>query len=78
MRTLLVTIVVLLLIVAVGMTITACVADARRRGKSPLLVTILVIFSFPWGLIIWLLFRPRPLDHIGAQRPFRLDNHRLQ
>jgi hypothetical protein len=78
MRTLLVTIVILLLIVALGITIRACVADARRRGKSPLLVTIAVIFFFPWGPIAWLLFRPEPLDRIGSRRAFRLDDHRLQ
>ena len=71
-------IVLFLLIIAVGITISACVSDARRRGKSPLLVTIAVILFFPWGPIAWLLFRPRPLDDPGEQRPFRLDDHRVQ
>jgi hypothetical protein len=34
------------------------VRDARRRGKSPLLVLIAVVCFFPFGLIAWLLFRP--------------------
>lgn len=34
------------------------VRDARRRGKSPLLVLIAVLCFFPFGLIAWLLFRP--------------------
>ncbi len=36
------------------------VRDARRRGKSPLLVCIAVLLFFPWGLFAWLLFRPAP------------------
>ncbi len=69
-------ILLLVLIAVVAITISACVADARRRGKSPLLVTLAVILFFPWGLIAWLLFRPRPLER--PQRPFRLDDHRVQ
>lgn len=38
-------------------TIRACAADARRRGKSPLLVTLLILISFPLGFIMWLLVR---------------------
>ena len=57
-------------------TLRVCVADARYRGKSPWLVTLLVFVSFPLGLIVWLLFRPEPLDRGGNQ--FRLDDHRLQ
>lgn len=38
-----------------------CWKDANRRGKSPLLVCLLVLFSFPVGLIVWLLFRPEPV-----------------
>jgi hypothetical protein len=53
-----------------------CAADARRRGKSPRLVTLLVFISFPLGLIVWLLFRPEPLN--GAYKGFRLKDHRLQ
>jgi cytochrome bd-type quinol oxidase subunit 2 len=34
-------------------------SDARRRGKSALFVCIAVTFFFPFGLIAWLLFRPR-------------------
>ena len=33
--------------------------DAMNRRKSPLLVVIAVVFFFPFGLIAWLLFRPR-------------------
>jgi hypothetical protein len=28
-----------------------CVADAKYRGRSPLLLTLLAVFCFPWGLI---------------------------
>jgi hypothetical protein len=58
-------------------TVKLCVADARRRGKSPLLVTLAVVLFFPLGLIMWLLFRPDPLDG-GTSRQFHLENHRVQ
>ena len=62
----------------IALTIQACVTDARRRGKSPLLVTLTILFFFPLGLIVWLLFRPEPLDGSGHGRPFRLNDHRVQ
>jgi hypothetical protein len=34
------------------------VGDARRRGKSALLVLIAVVLFFPLGLVVWLLVRP--------------------
>jgi hypothetical protein len=64
----------MLLIVA----IRACAADARRRGKSPLLVTLMAIFFLPLGPIAWLLFRPERLDGIGALRGFRLETYRMR
>jgi hypothetical protein len=60
------------------LTIKACISDARRRGKSPLLVTLAVVVFFPLGLIAWLLFRPEPLDGSGHDRRFRLDDYRAQ
>jgi hypothetical protein len=57
-------------------TLWVCAGDARRRGKSPLLVTLLIFISFPLGLILWLLFRPEPPN--GAGRGFRLEDHRVQ
>lgn len=36
------------------------VADAKLRGKSPLLVSLAVVLFFPWGLLAWLVFRPDP------------------
>ena len=58
-----------------GWTLRVCAADARRRGKSPLLVAILIFLSFPLGLIVWLLLRPEPLD---SEKQFRLEDHRVQ
>ena len=64
-----------LLLATLIYSIWACVRDARRRGKSPLLVAALVILFFPLGLIVWLLVRP-PIAEMP--KPFRLDDHRLQ
>jgi len=72
------TCVALLVLIVLWITIKACVEDARRRGKSPLLVTIAAILFFPWGTIAWLLFRPDPLNPNGEQRQFRLEDYRVQ
>jgi len=56
-------------------TLRVCAADARRRGKSPLLVTLLVFVSFQLGLILWLLFRPEPLN--SGVKGFRLEDQRV-
>jgi hypothetical protein len=50
--------------------------DARRRGKSPWLVSIACIFFFPWGLVAWLLFRPGPIR--DGRGKFELENYRAQ
>ena len=49
-----------------------CVADAKLRGKSPLLVSLAALLFFPWGLIAWLVFRPEP------RKLFRLEDHQVQ
>lgn len=59
-----------------GWILRICALDAIRRGKSPFLVTLLVLVSFPLGLLLWLLFRPEPLS--GGGTSFRLKDHRVQ
>jgi len=54
------------------------IADARLRGKSPLLVWFAIVFFFPWGLLAWLLFRPEPVGPANPRRPFRLEDYRVQ
>jgi hypothetical protein len=41
--------------------------DARRRGKPPALVVLLCLLSFPLGLVLWLIVRPKRLPSAGAQ-----------
>lgn len=53
------------------------VKDAKLRGKSPLLVSLGVIFFFPWGLLAWLVFRPE-INPTRRDRPFRLEDFRVQ
>jgi len=43
-------------------TIRVCAVDARYRGKSPRLDTLLVLCSFPLILILWLLLHPDPTN----------------
>lgn len=60
-----------------GFAIKLCADDARRRGKSPLLVSLACILFFPWGLVAWLVFRPKPMDPDSRGR-FNLDQYRVQ
>ncbi len=69
--------VLLFVFIAFVFTMGAVPADARRRGKSPVMVTLAVLVFFPVGLIAWILFRPDRLDGDGPP-PFRLEDHRLQ
>lgn len=41
-------------------TIVGAAADAQKRGKSPLLVSLLVALlpSWPLGVVVWYVFRP--------------------
>lgn len=48
-------------LVLIAMMIRVIANDARRRGKSPVLVVLLCLLSFPLGLIAWLIFRPQPV-----------------
>jgi hypothetical protein len=57
-------------------TVQICAADARRRGKSPVWVTLLIFIAFPLGLLLWLVFRPEPIE--GSDKSFRLENYRVQ
>lgn len=59
------------LVIFLAVVIGWCIVDARRRGKSAILVTLAVVLFFPFGLIAWLLFRPRRLDASGANWPAR-------
>lgn len=36
--------------------------DARSRGRSGFLVAMLVLVTFPAGVVLWLAFRPGPVD----------------
>jgi hypothetical protein len=47
----------LLIAILLGSVIWA-MNDADKRGKPAWLVGILVLFTWPIGLIIWLIFRP--------------------
>lgn len=51
----------LIVLVAFIVAIVYCWNDAKRRGKPPLLVSLLVFCSFPLGLLAWLIFRPEPV-----------------
>jgi len=65
-----------ILLIGFALLVRMTASDARNRGKSPLLVVLLVLISFPLGLIIWLLFRPEPIERDGP--PFRLKDHSMQ
>jgi hypothetical protein len=49
----------LCVLAALAASVVMCAADAKRRGKSPLVVSLMVILFFPVGLLAWLVFRPK-------------------
>jgi uncharacterized membrane protein YhaH (DUF805 family) len=49
----------LCILAALVASVAMCAADAKRRGKSPWLVSLMVIVFFPVGLLMWLIFRPK-------------------
>lgn len=56
------------------LTVVWAYHDARKRGKPPLLVALLVLLgAWPLGLLLWLIFRPD-----GGRPPFNLDDYRVQ
>jgi hypothetical protein len=48
-------------LVVIAMMIRVIANDARRRGKSPVLVVLLCLLSFPLGWVVWLIIRPELL-----------------
>jgi hypothetical protein len=49
--------------------------DARRRGKPPVLVAMLVLLcAWPLSVLVWLALRP----DVASRRPFNLDDYRVQ
>jgi len=48
--------------------------DAIERGKSPVLVCLLVLLSFPFGVVAWLVFRPETTA--PRRRRFNLEDYR--
>ena len=59
-------------------TVYVCAKDAIRRGKSPWLVSLLVIVFFPIGLLVWLVIRPNIVMPAARQKKFSLDDFRAQ
>jgi hypothetical protein len=53
---------ILCIVAALIATVRMCAKDAIRRGKSPWLVTLMVIGFFPFGLLVWLVFRPKIVE----------------
>ena len=75
------TFVILLVICILGAFIAVvrmCAKDAIRRGKSPWLLTLLVIGFFPAGLLARLLFRPNIVTRRGRRGKFKLNDFHLQ
>ena len=43
--------------------------DAASRDRSGCLIAILVLLTWPWGLLIWLLARPEKPERIRPASP---------
>ena len=66
------------ILVVLFITIRVCVKDAICRGKTPWLVTLMIIVFFPFGLLVWLIFRPKIVTPTGRQGKLDLDDFRAQ
>ena len=69
---------ILCILAAFIATVRMCAKDANRRGKSPWLVTLMVILFFPFGLLVWLVFRPKVIKPDANQGKFKLDDFHVQ
>jgi len=69
---------VLCILAAFIATVRLCAKDAIRRGKSPWLVSLMVIMFFPLGLLVWLVLRPKVIKPAASQEKFNLDDFRAQ
>jgi hypothetical protein len=47
--------------------------DARRRGRSGILVSLMVLWTFPIGVILWLMFRPSIVENHSDEAVADLD-----
>ena len=47
--------------------------DARKRGRSGLLVAFFVSSTFPMGVLYWLIARPDKLDRKGVKPRAQVD-----
>jgi hypothetical protein len=41
--------------------------DAKERGSSGILIALLVLWMFPLGVILWLIFRPGIVSDLAQQ-----------
>jgi hypothetical protein len=48
-------------LILLTVTVFWTATDAEKRGKSPLLVCLFVILTFPVGLSAWVMFRPKKI-----------------
>jgi hypothetical protein len=69
---------ILCILAAFIATVRICAKDAIRRGKSPWLISLMVIMFFPFGLLVWLMFRPKIVKPAASQEKFKLDDFRMQ
>jgi uncharacterized membrane protein YhaH (DUF805 family) len=69
---------ILCILAAFIATVRICAKDAIRRGKSPWLISLMVIMFFPFGLLVWLMFRPKIVKPAASQEKFKLDDFRVQ
>jgi len=67
---------VILIVCSLLISMKMLAADARKRGKPAILVVLLAFASFPFGLLLWLVFRPDSLE--VQRRQFQLQDHRMQ
>jgi hypothetical protein len=47
------------IVAALLVSVVLCARDAKRLGKSPWLVSLMVVLLFPVGALVWRAMRPK-------------------
>ena len=66
----------LCILLALVASVITCANDAKRRGRSPWLVSLMVVLLFPVGVLVWMAMRPKIAKNDDSKREFERENFR--
>jgi uncharacterized membrane protein YhaH (DUF805 family) len=65
----------LCILVALVASVIMCARDAKRRGRSPWLMSLMVVLLFPVGMLVWIAMRPK-IPNIDSKSELESENSR--